>query len=85
MTTVAAENAGHLSLSDLIDRVAHGEEIMVTRGGKAVARIVAAEEAGTAARVAEVGHALDRMLAIRKKNGPLGCDVKELVHEGHRY
>lgn len=66
MITVGAFEA-KTKFSELLDRVERGEEIVVTRHGKTVARIVpdtAGEEA--AQRKAQAAEALARITALRE-------------------
>lgn len=70
-------------LPQLLDRVEHGETIVITRHGKPVARLVPA----TAARARpDVRQAVAEMLAYRDKHGPKlgGLRVKDLIEEGRR-
>lgn len=61
MITIGAFEA-KTHLSALLDRVEAGEEVVITRHGRPVARLVAV---GTADR-ARVKDALDRLLRLRK-------------------
>ena len=81
MTTVGIFEAKN-RLSELVERAARGEEIVITRRGETVARLVPPEvlnAQGQARAVAErirrsrVGHPLGGALSIR-----------ELVEEGRR-
>jgi prevent-host-death family protein len=66
-------------LGQLLDRVEHGEEILITRRGKAVARLVPAEAARDRA------HVLGAVARIRsmRKGVMLGeLSIKELINEG---
>jgi len=69
-------------LPQLLDRVARGEEIVITRNGRPVARLVpepATEEADVRAVIARVREF--------RKGRRLGDDltVRQLVEEGRRY
>ena len=66
-------------LSDLLDRVSRGEEVTITRHGKAVAKLVRVEEPETSA--VDVAEALK---AHRKRNTLAGLDWKELRDQGRR-
>lgn len=68
-------------LSRLLDRVARGESLTITRRGKPVARLVPV--AGQRERARE---AAARIVARRKhvKRAPLS-DLVATIHEGHRY
>lgn len=72
------------SLSALLDRVAQGEEITITRNGKPVARLVAAIPERDVARARE---AAARMRALREslpKDTLEGTSIRELIEEGRR-
>lgn len=70
-------------LPALLDRVAKGESITITKHGKPVARLVPVQaEAGR-----DVEEVVREMLAFRDKSGPvLGDDVtiRDLINEGRR-
>ena len=70
-------------LPQLLDRVEHGETIIITRHGKPVARLVPA----TAEKARpDVRQAVAEMLAFRDKNGPKlkGLKIRDLIEEGRR-
>lgn len=70
-------------LPQLLDRVEHGETIVITRHGKPVAKLVPA----TAEKVRpDVAQAVVDMLAFRDKQGPKlkGLKVRDLINEGRR-
>jgi prevent-host-death family protein len=70
-------------LPQLLDRVEHGESIVITRHGKPVARLVPA----TAGKPRpDVRQAVADMLALRDRRGPKlkGLKVKDLIEEGRR-
>ena len=68
-------------LSALLDMVEAGEEVTITRNGKAVARLVAPETRDLAkAREAAAG-----LRAIRARSQPGPESLKDLVNEGRRY
>jgi prevent-host-death family protein len=71
-------------LPQLLDRVEHGETIVITRHGKPVAKLVPAS-AGKAKP--DVKQAVREMLEFRDKHGPKlgGHSVRELVEEGRRF
>ena len=67
----------------LLDRVEHGETIVITRHGKPVARLVPA----TAEKARpDVRQAVAEMLAYRDRQGPTldGLSVRDLIDEGRR-
>lgn len=70
-------------LSSLLDRVEQGEEIVITRRGKPIARLVAMNEGGRDRAKARA--AVARILEL-SKGMSLGGEVtiKELINEGRR-
>ena len=75
----ASEARKHLSR--LLDRVARGESLTITRYGEPVARLVP-----IAAREKRAWEAIARMTERRKhiKLAPL-AELMAMTHEGHRY
>jgi antitoxin (DNA-binding transcriptional repressor) of toxin-antitoxin stability system len=82
MTTVGSYQA-KTRLPELIQRVARGEKILITRRGVPVALLT--QPPGMART--DVKQAVESMLAFRDQFGPrLGkLTVRELVDEGRRY
>ena len=78
MTVGAFEAKTHLSA--LLERVAQGEEIVITRHGKAVARLVPADTADRR----RVDEAIDKLKASRRGVTLGGLDWKTLRDEGRR-
>ena len=71
-------------LPQLLDRVEHGETIVITRHGKPVAKLVPT----SAQKVRpDLQQAIKEMLEFRDKHGPRlqGLRVRELIEEGRRY
>lgn len=68
-------------LSKLVERVEQGEEITLTRHGRAVAKLVPAPEA----RAALVDDLMLRFAELRKKQRLDGITIRELIDEGRRY
>ena len=78
MITVGAFEA-KTHLSSLLDRVAAGEEVLITKHGKAVARLI-----GTGGAVrADVDAAIAKLKA-RRTGTILGSDWKAVRDEGRR-
>jgi prevent-host-death family protein len=66
-------------LSGLLNQVAVGEEFIITRHGKAVARLAPVEPAFDRAKARQAA----RMLLSARKGATLGdLSIKELIHEG---
>ena len=67
-------------LSALLEKVRHGEEIVITKHGKAVAVLISAEQA----KRSQVGTTIKELLTLRKEL-TLGDDSwKDLRDEGRR-
>ncbi len=76
----ASEAKTHLP--QLLDDVEGGETIIITRHGRAIARIV--PEA--LRRQEEIDNAIDAIKALRKRTGKITVDeLLSAKHEGHRY
>lgn len=67
-------------LSSLLNKVAQGEEVLITRRGIPVARLVPAQEADRS-RVAE---AIQRLRSLREGVRLRGVSWKELRDQGRR-
>lgn len=81
MTTVGAFEA-KTHLSGLLDRVANGETITITRHGSPVAILA---PVGQAARKVEHAEIVAGMRELRKRIKPGKQGVRELIEEGRRY
>jgi prevent-host-death family protein len=81
MTTVGAYDA-KTHLPQLLERVARGEKILITRHGEAVAMLVPAQ----AEKKPDVRAVLRQMRALRK-GATLGPDltIRQLIEEGRRF
>lgn len=77
MITVGAFEA-KTRLSALLDQVAAGEEVVITKHGKPVARLVAAQQVDRARAMA----AFEKLKALRKGTTLGGLSWKELRDEG---
>lgn len=79
MITVGAfEAKTHLSM--LLERVAAGEEVLITKHGKPVARLVGVQHTDRA----RVNSALEKLKALRKGTTLGGLSWKELRDAGRR-
>ena len=67
------------TLGTLLDMVERGEEVIITRRGKRVARLV--RETGTIDRE-QARLAADRIIANRKGKSLGGLKIKDLINEG---
>jgi prevent-host-death family protein len=77
MITVGAFEA-KTHLSTLLDRVAAGEEVVITKHGKPVARLVGAQHIDRA----RVSDAFEKLKALRKGTTLGGLSWKELRDKG---
>ena len=68
-------------LSALLDDVERGEEVVITRHGKPVARLVAPTKADDRAMAQE---AADRIVARSRGRTLGGIAIKDLIDEGRR-
>ena len=71
-------------LSELLDRVERGEEIIITRRGKPVARVVPVQGTTREERKAQAEEALKRLKELRKGVRLDGLNWKELRDAGRR-
>jgi prevent-host-death family protein len=69
-------------LSDLLDGVARGEKIMITRRGVPAALLVPLTETTHKLTHQEI---VDGMRALRKRAKPEKTSVPEMVNEGRRF
>lgn len=81
MATIGAF-AAKTHLSELLDRVEAGEEIVITRRGAPVAKLV---PLAPARERKEIRALIDEIKRDRKGRDLGGVSVKELVREGRRY
>jgi len=69
-------------LAELLDKVEHGETVVITRHGRAIARLVPE----TDRRQEEIDRAIETIKALRKRTKKVSR--KEILasrHEGHKY
>ena len=69
-------------LSDLLDRVARGEKITITRHGVPAALLVPIEEKEAKLTHQEI---VEGMRALRKRVKPGKMSVRDMVKEGRRF
>ena len=79
MVTVGAFEA-KTRFSSLLDKVAAGEEVIITKHGKPVARLVCAATRDQA----EIDEAVRQLRQLRKQTTLGGLSWKELRDEGRR-
>jgi prevent-host-death family protein len=69
-------------LSDLLDRVARGEKITITRHGVPAALLIPVEEKEAKLTHQEI---VEGMRALRKRVKPGKMSVRDMVKEGRRF
>lgn len=75
-------SAAKTHLPQLLDEVERGETIVITRHGKAIARLVPE----TDRRQAEIDQAIANIKAIGRRNGKISIEeILSSRHEGHKY
>jgi prevent-host-death family protein len=67
-------------LSDRIDKVRGGDEVIITKRGHALVRLVPMDDGGSS-----VDAALTTLLAIRGRSLPGPETMRDLIHEGRRW
>ena len=80
MATVGSYEA-KTHLPRLLDRVAAGEEITITRHGVPVAQLMPAK----CGEIADLRAVIDRLRAFRDQHPLKGESIRELIDEGRRY
>jgi prevent-host-death family protein len=68
-------------LSELLDLVENGQEVLITRHGRPVARLVAAEPVDRAA----ARGAVDALKALRRGQTLGRTKLRDLIDTGHKY
>jgi prevent-host-death family protein len=81
MKTVGAFEA-KTHLSQLLDKVAKGESITITRHGEPVAKLVPAEPVRDFRALETLVEEIKR---TRKGRSLRGIKIRDLIHEGHKY
>ena len=84
MITVGSFEA-KTKLAELLDKVEDGEVVIITRRGRAVARLVAARSEEGAAQVRQVVQDIKRNRVGRGKPAGPGTTIAELIKAGRRY
>ena len=69
--------------SELIERAAGGEEVVITRRGKPIVKLVAAGS-GAAATARRKAAAVKRIERMREELNILGVDIRKLIEKGRR-
>jgi len=84
MITVGSFEA-KTKLAELLNKVEDGEVVIITRRGKAVARLVPARSEEGAAQVRQVVQDIKRNRVGRGKPAGPGTTIAELIKAGRRY
>ena len=71
-------------LSSLLDKVAQGQRVVITRRGKPVAALVDPAVLEDEREEMKAAVIMEELRAIRGRAQPAGCSLKELVEEGRR-
>ena len=80
MTITVGVYEAKAKLSELLDRVSQGEEVVITRRGVPVAHLAPVED-----RAAKMRAAVRGLQAIRAEATPGPETLRELIEEGRRY
>jgi prevent-host-death family protein len=80
MLTIGAFEAKN-RLSELLDAADNGEEIMITKHGRPVAKLVPVETIDRA----KAREAAEWLIEFRKKHSLRGLKIKALINEGRKY
>lgn len=73
-------------LSELLDMVSNGEDVVITRHGKPIARLVKPDAESDEVRRARALAAAENIRKLRASVKPLGdVSIKGLINEGRRY
>jgi prevent-host-death family protein len=81
MTTVGIFEAKN-RLSELVDRAARGEEIVITRRGEQVARLMPPQASDALVQAQALAARIRKSRAGQKLGG--GASIRELIEEGRR-
>jgi prevent-host-death family protein len=81
METIGAFEA-KTHLASLLDRVAKGERITITRHGVPAAMLIPIGRAGEGLTHREV---VEAMRLLRKRVKPAGMSIREMVNQGRRF
>ena len=80
MKTIGAFEAKN-RLSELLEAAQNGEEIMITKHGQPVAKLVPVDNFDRA----KAREAVEWLLEFRKKHPLRGLKIKDLINEGRKY
>jgi prevent-host-death family protein len=81
MPTIGAFEA-KTHFSQLLDKVAHGEEIIITRHGEPVAKLIPAQSTSSPEQARKL---IAEIKELRRGVSLGGVSIQALIHEGHKY
>ena len=73
------------NLRGLVSRIESGEEVVLTKGGRPIARVTPSARSLSPSEAAALGAAFDVFRASQPQWRPGDEPVWKLRHEGHRY
>ena len=85
MDLVVGSFEAKTKLAELLDKVAAGESVTITRRGKAVARLVAIRTDEEQARLKALIEEIKRTRVGRDRGAKPGTTIAELIKAGRRY
>jgi len=80
MTITVGVYEAKAKLSELLDKVTQGEEVVITRRGVPVAHLAPVED-----RAAKMRAAFEALKEIGRHSKPGPESIRELIEEGRRY
>jgi prevent-host-death family protein len=80
MTVGVAE--AQIRFPELVERVASGEEIMITSHGAPLARLIPVQSARHEPTVEERRVAIEEMIELRERRSLNGLKIRDLINEG---
>jgi prevent-host-death family protein len=69
-------------LSELLELVEHGEEVMITKHGRPVAKLVGVDSRRRSERILA---AIESLKNMPRATLPEGVTIKDLINEGRRH
>jgi prevent-host-death family protein len=81
MTITVKISEAKIRLSELLEKVEAGEEVIIARGKEPIARLVAVNDRRT-----QIEEAIEAIKAVRSSSKPTTTEeILAWKHEGHRY
>ena len=85
MATTVGSFEAKTKLAELLDKVEAGETVIITRHGKAVAKLVAANQAGEQEKRRQAIEEILRWRVGKDRGAKPGSTIPELIKAGRRY